>query len=120
MSGWDDTRATNGMSFAHTYTSSSLILTPLTGAADGGWQADTSAAPAADGFSNGFSEENVSKHAGGPSDGGCRICHQEDHFARDCPDRKENDGACFNCGEQGHNRVDCPNPAAAFTGTCNL
>jgi len=43
------------------------------------------------------------------SDKGCRICHEEGHFARECPNKKEKKSGCFKCGEEGHNKADCPN-----------
>ena len=44
------------------------------------------------------------------------------HFARDCPDKKENSGECFNCGELGHSKADCVNPRVEreFIGTCRV
>ncbi|KAK3678971.1 hypothetical protein LTR78_001424 [Recurvomyces mirabilis] len=76
-----------------------------------------------EGTFNGISEENISRHAnGGADDGGCRICGDTSHFARDCDQpRPANDGNCFNCGEPGHNKADCTNAAVEreFTGTCN-
>ncbi|KAF1950550.1 hypothetical protein CC80DRAFT_228916 [Byssothecium circinans] len=61
---------------------------------------------------------------GGSGDGACRICSEQGHFARDCPQKPEGGGLtgeCYNCGQVGHNKADCPNPKVdrPFTGTCN-
>lgn len=101
----------------------------------GGWQAD------GDQFGGGFSDNNVSKHAGA-NDGGCRNCGDEGHFARDCPEPRQGGGGgmtgeCYkyvssfirifqqkltpsSCGEIGHNKQDCQNPPVEreFTGEC--
>jgi len=53
---------------------------------------------------------------GGGSDKGCRICHEEGHFARECPKKGERKKGCFKCGEEGHNKADCPNPGNAGGG----
>lgn len=43
-------------------------------------------------------------------DTGCRICHQEGHFARECPDKPaERDTGCRICHEEGHFARECPN-----------
>ncbi|KAF2260468.1 hypothetical protein CC78DRAFT_25192 [Lojkania enalia] len=63
----------------------------------------------------------------GSGDGGgdrtCRICKQEGHFARECPDKPASGsltGVCFNCREVGHNKADCPNPVVEHTMACRL
>jgi len=55
------------------------------------------------------------------SDKGCRICHEEGHFARECPNKKEKKSGCFKCGEEGHNKADCPNAGEGKTikNTCS-
>ena len=47
-----------------------------------------------------------------PNSQACRVCLQEGHFAKNCPDAKENQKvfACYNCGKEGHNFRNCPEP----------
>ncbi|KAF1354743.1 hypothetical protein BDV97DRAFT_325550, partial [Delphinella strobiligena] len=59
------------------------------------------AAAGGSGFTNsgsfGIDPDHVSKHDG--ADGGsnaCRICGEDGHFARMCP---QNSSECYNCGE---------------------
>lgn len=51
---------------------------------------------------------------GGGNRGGdtsCRLCHQEGHFVRECPDKPaERDTSCRNCKEEGHFARECPEP----------
>jgi len=73
----------------------------MAGWGDDGW--GTGADTAADSFGAGDTTDNAA------SDKGCRICHEEGHFARECPNKKEKKSGCFKCGEEGHNKADCPN-----------
>merc|ERR1711970_909222 len=92
------------------------------GGTNGGWgggEAETA--------ESGDANNNDSK----PRDKGCRICKEEGHFARDCPEKGEGDGekkSCFKCqgdhmaadceqpdkcrkcGEEGHIASDCESP----------
>ncbi|KAJ4455785.1 putative serine/arginine-rich splicing factor RS2Z32 [Paratrimastix pyriformis] len=50
-----------------------------------------------------------------PGDNRCFICHEEGHWARDCPQSRggpsggSSRGGCYLCGEPGHFARDCPN-----------
>jgi len=73
----------------------------MAGWGDDGW--GTGGDTAADSWGAGDTNNNAA------SDKGCRICHEEGHFARECPNKKEKKSGCFKCGEEGHNKADCPN-----------
>ncbi|KAF2021685.1 hypothetical protein BU24DRAFT_470471 [Aaosphaeria arxii CBS 175.79] len=76
------------------------------------------------GENGGSTDDTGGFGGGGGADGACRICHQEGHFARECPEKPAGGGLtgeCFNCGEVGHNKADCTNAKVEreFTGNCN-
>jgi len=77
-------------------------MTDEWGTDDGGWGA---------GAESGDTNNNDDK----PRDKGCRICKEEGHFARDCPEKGEKgdgDGekkGCFKCGGD-HMAADCEQP----------
>jgi len=53
-----------------------------------------------------FARECPNKPPGGD---GCRICKEEGHFARECPNKPPGSDACFRCKQEGHFANDCPN-----------
>ncbi|KAK3657840.1 hypothetical protein LTR56_002219 [Elasticomyces elasticus] len=77
-------------------------------ATDDGFKADDTFQ--ADGAADGgeglqFADENISRHAEGPADGGCG---DPQHFRKDCPTAPASN--CYNCGQEGHYSSDCPEP----------
>lgn len=54
----------------------------------------------------------LEERAKSSSSGACFICHQQGHWAPECPDRqsrpKPTSNQCFKCGQDGHWVRDCP------------
>ncbi|KAG9289087.1 hypothetical protein G9A89_022396 [Geosiphon pyriformis] len=75
-----------------------------------------------DSYNDGYDTYGDKGHSGGVSlnkqrgfGGDCRICGEEGHMARDCPEKRQGGfgggggggGACHRCGEEGHFARDC-------------
>ncbi|RSH81608.1 hypothetical protein EHS25_006230 [Saitozyma podzolica] len=97
-----------------------------------GWGAEGGSREGWAGGGNAQGDTSFDSGYGGRGDNdGCRICHEQGHFARECPKKDlchkcgepghisrecpngggggRSGGACYKCGEEGHISRDCPN-----------